>query len=318
MSSSPETVVAGGAVCWKIVDGELRVLLVHRTQHKDISLPKGKVDPGETVPETAQREILEETGLHIILGPYLGRVDYLLPSKKAKEVHYWASEVDPGEAERTPFDSNDEIYALEWLGIKKAMKKLTYEHDADILENFQALFDSGKARTFPLILLRHGKAMPPENWDGPDHTRPLLHKGLLQARNVAAGISAFGPSLAVSSPAVRCLATIEPLIEKSGLELKTSKSISQDAYESQGTKAFAAIEKRVAKKTPTVFCSHGPVLPQLVSAAAHIGQGGPTKALQRATSLRVGSFSVIHFSKDTDTPHIVAIETHEPPATTEK
>ena len=50
MSSSPETVVAGGAVCWKIVDGELRVLLVHRTQHKDISLPKGKVDPGETVP----------------------------------------------------------------------------------------------------------------------------------------------------------------------------------------------------------------------------------------------------------------------------
>lgn len=318
MSSSPETVVAGGAVCWKIVDGEVRVLLVHRTQHKDISLPKGKVDPGESVPETAQREILEETGLHIILGPYLGRVDYLLPSKKAKEVHYWASEVDPGEAERTPFESNDEIYALEWLGIKKAMKKLTYEHDGDILENFQALFDSGKARTFPIILLRHGKAMPPENWDGPDHTRPLLHRGLLQARNVAAGIKAFGPSLAVSSPAARCLATIEPFIEISGVELKTSKSISQDAYESKGTKASAAIEKRVAKKTPTVFCSHGPVLPQLVSAAAQIGHGGPSKALEKATSLSVGSFSVIHFSQDTDNPHIVAVETHEPPAIPKK
>ena len=133
MSRSEESVVAGGAVCWKVVDGEVRVLVVHRTQHKDISLPKGKRDPGETVPQTAQREILEETGLHITLGAYLGRVDYLLPSKKRKEVHYWAAEVDPGEAERAPFESNNEIFALEWLALKKAQKKLTYEHDGDIL-----------------------------------------------------------------------------------------------------------------------------------------------------------------------------------------
>jgi 8-oxo-dGTP pyrophosphatase MutT (NUDIX family) len=143
MSRSPDTVVAGGAVCWKIVDGEVRILLVHRKQHKDISLPKGKCDPGETVPETAQREILEETGLHITLGAYLGRVDYLLPSKKPKEVHYWAAEVDPGEAERAPFESNDEIYALEWVSLKKAPKRLTYEHDADIVENFQSLLTAG-------------------------------------------------------------------------------------------------------------------------------------------------------------------------------
>ncbi len=58
---------------------------------KTYPFPKGKCDPGETVPETAQREILEETGLHVTLGAYLGRVDYLLPSKKPKEVHYWAA-----------------------------------------------------------------------------------------------------------------------------------------------------------------------------------------------------------------------------------
>jgi 8-oxo-dGTP diphosphatase len=313
MSRSPETVVAGGAVCWKIVDGEVRILLVHRKTHKDVSLPKGKCDPGETVPETAQREILEETGLHITLGAYLGRVGYLLPSKKPKEVHYWAAEVDPGEAERAPFESNDEIYALEWVSLKKAPKRLTYEHDADIVENFQSLFDSGKARTFPLILLRHAKAMPAENWDGPDHTRPLLHIGLTQARNIAGGMWAFAPELVVSSPAARCQATIQPLIDRSELPLKTSKSISQDAFESSGTKAFRAVEKRVVKRTPAVLCSHGPVLPQLVMAAADIGHGGSTKALQKAASLSVGSFSVIHFSRETDTPQIVAVETHEPP-----
>ena len=51
MSKSPETVVAGGAVCWKIVDGELRVLLVHRTQHQDVSLPKGKLTRGKLFPK---------------------------------------------------------------------------------------------------------------------------------------------------------------------------------------------------------------------------------------------------------------------------
>ena len=314
MSRSPDAVVAGGAVCWKIVDGEVRILLVHRTQHKDVSLPKGKVDPGETVPHTAQREILEETGLHITLGAYLGRVDYLLPSKKPKEVHYWAAEVDPGEAERSPFESNDEIYALEWVPLKKAPKKLTYEHDADIVENFQSLYETGRARTFPLILLRHAKAMPAESWDGPDHTRPLLHKGLLQATHVAQGILSYGPDLIVSSPATRCLATIQPILDLSELEIKTSKSISQDAYESSGAKASAAVEKRVSKRLPTIMCSHGPVLPQLVAAAAAIGNGGSTKALQKAASLTVGSFSVIHFSKETEKPQIVAVETHEPPA----
>lgn len=313
MSRSEPSVVAGGAVCWKVVDGEVRILVVHRTQHKDVSLPKGKRDPGETVPQTAQREILEETGLHITLGAYLGRVDYLLPSKKPKEVHYWAAEVDPGEAERAPFESNNEIFALEWLPLHKAQKKLTYEHDGDILENFQSLFESGRARTFPLVLVRHGKAMPPENWDGPDHTRPLLQRGLNQARNIAAGILAFGPGVVVSSTAARCVATMEPLAETSGLELKTSKSLSQDAYESRGTKAHAAVAKRMGKKLGTVLCSHGPVLPQLVSAAAVLANGSSSKSLSRAANLGVGSFSVIHFALETEIPHIVAVETHEAP-----
>ena len=314
MSRSPDTVVAGGAVCWKVVDGEVRVLLVHRTQHKDVSLPKGKCDPGETVPETAQREILEETGLHITLGAYLGRVDYLLPSNKPKEVHYWAAEVDPGEAERAPFESNDEIYALEWVGIKKAMKKLTYEHDADILENFDALYTSGRAHTFPLILVRHGKAMPPEDWDGPDHTRPLMHRGLTQASLIAGGIQAYGPELIVTSTAARCKATIEPLAVISGLRVKESEGISQDAYESKGTKAYRVVEKRVTKRQAAVLCSHGPVLPQLVEAAARIGNGVTQGALRSAADLKVGSFSVFHFSKETETPQIVAVETHEAPA----
>ncbi|MTA05380.1 MAG: NUDIX domain-containing protein, partial [Actinobacteria bacterium] len=94
--SKPEPVVAAGAVPWRVVNGKLQVLVVYRKQHRDVSIPKGKVDPGETLPHTAVREVFEETGLKVNLGPSLGSVHYVQPSNgKPKIVHYWAAEVDP-------------------------------------------------------------------------------------------------------------------------------------------------------------------------------------------------------------------------------
>ena len=61
-------VYAAGGVLWRVVDDVLHVLLIHRTKYRDITLPKGKVDPGETLAETAVREIREETGISVALG----------------------------------------------------------------------------------------------------------------------------------------------------------------------------------------------------------------------------------------------------------
>ena len=61
-------VYAAGGVLWRIVDEKLLVLLIHRTQYRDVTLPKGKVDPGEMLAETASREIFEETGIRVSLG----------------------------------------------------------------------------------------------------------------------------------------------------------------------------------------------------------------------------------------------------------
>ena len=85
-------IYAAGGVVWRIVDGKLIVLLIHRTRYRDVTLPKGKVDPGETLAETAVREILEETGIRVSLGVPVGRLAYRLPSKRQKIVHYWAAE----------------------------------------------------------------------------------------------------------------------------------------------------------------------------------------------------------------------------------
>ena len=61
------------------------VLLIHRTRHGDVTLPKGKVDPGETLPQTAVREIAEETGLAVALGVPLGVSSYPLPERPRQD-----------------------------------------------------------------------------------------------------------------------------------------------------------------------------------------------------------------------------------------
>ena len=77
-------VLAAGTVCYRRVhDGDesrIMVLLVHRTKQRDVSFPKGKLDPGESMPRAAVRETLEETGLSVSLGTNLGTINYTLPS----------------------------------------------------------------------------------------------------------------------------------------------------------------------------------------------------------------------------------------------
>ena len=307
-----EPVLAAGAVVWKMVDGKARILLVHRTQHKDVSLPKGKVDPGETLPHTAVREIAEETGFDVILGAPLGTVEYALPNGRPKVVHYWSAEVDPGHAERHSYEANGEIRALEWVPIAKAAKRLTYEHDADIVERFAGQLDAGLARTFALIVLRHGKAMPHERWDGPDHTRPLLNHGLEQSQSVAGGIAAFGPETLVSSTAARCVATIAPTAAATGLPVKHAAGICQVAYAADGERERRQVEKRLARHRTAVLCSHGPVIPQIIGAAAELAGVGVSAPLRRGAALSTGEFTVMHFARESEHPGLVAIETHAP------
>jgi 8-oxo-dGTP pyrophosphatase MutT (NUDIX family) len=139
-------VYAAGAVCWRLIDGKMHVLLIHRTVHGDITIPKGKVDPGETLPVTAVREIEEETGLSIALGVPLGVSEYPMPGGKDKIVHYWAAEVLPEHILHSTFVPNGEVAALEWVTIKKARTYLSYAPDVQIIDAFAELVAKGITR----------------------------------------------------------------------------------------------------------------------------------------------------------------------------
>jgi 8-oxo-dGTP pyrophosphatase MutT (NUDIX family)/phosphohistidine phosphatase SixA len=306
------TVFAAGAVVWRLVEGKVMVLVIHRSAHRDVSLPKGKVDPGETLPQTAVREISEETGLAVTLGIPLGVTNYTMPNGREKVVHYWAAEATDDAVRSSTFLPNGEVAALEWLTVRKATEALTYERDAEIVERFRMLVDEGITRTFALIALRHAKATPPYQFRGSDAERPLTERGRGEARSIVPGLLAFSPQKVVTSTALRCRQTVAPLAKMLRIEPKQTELLSQDAYETGESDVRGVVGKRVRKRVTAVLCSHGPVLPDIVREVALATGTVPAATISRAGDLPVAGFSVLHLSVDRPGSGIIAIETHVP------
>lgn len=307
-------VYAAGGVVWRIVDDKLRILLIHRTKYRDVTLPKGKVDPGEMLAETAAREIHEETGIRVSLGVPVGVSRYRLPSKRTKIVHYWAAEATDIAIRASAFVPNKEIAALEWVTPKKARGRLSYPVDVEIVENFLRLVDEGVLRTFPVIALRHAKALAREEWEGRDAARPLAPRGKRQADSIVGPLSAFGARKLVSSPATRCVKSIAPLAASLGRKIETTRLISQDAWEEGRSDARTVVGERVRARKPAVLCTHGPVLPEILSEVALATGTLRGSYLGSASALEPAAFSVVHLSVDNPGSGIVAIETHAPKA----
>ena len=121
--SEPEVAAAGGVV---LRDGEVAV--VHRPKYDDWSLPKGKLDPGESWEDAALREVEEETGLRCELGQELPPARYRDSKGRDKLVRWWL--MRPLEGDFTP---NDEIDELRWLRPEAALELLDYEHDCALV-----------------------------------------------------------------------------------------------------------------------------------------------------------------------------------------
>ena len=116
---------AGGVV---VRDG--RVLLVHRERYDDWSLPKGKLEPGETWEQAALREVREETGLDCELGAYLGATHYA-PGGVEKEVRWWLM---TGAGEPQP---DTEVDDLRWATPDEARELLSYDGERELLNRLR-------------------------------------------------------------------------------------------------------------------------------------------------------------------------------------
>lgn len=126
-------VKAAGGVVWRVRDGVVEILLVHRPRYDDWSFPKGKLNSGERYRDAAIREVTEETGLVISLGVELEPVQYVDGSGRDKKVRYWAMTVVGGS-----FVENEEVDRVTWARLDQVGRRLSYEHDVLVLESFRA------------------------------------------------------------------------------------------------------------------------------------------------------------------------------------
>ena len=123
-----EEVKAAGGVVWREAGDGVEVALVHRPKYDDWSLPKGKLDEGESFEDAALREVWEETGYRCRLGRELGDTHYHDNTGRPKVVRYWAMGDCEGE-----FQPNDEVDELRWVSLDEAKRMLSYDFDRDLV-----------------------------------------------------------------------------------------------------------------------------------------------------------------------------------------
>ncbi|EMA05732.1 NUDIX hydrolase [Haloferax denitrificans] len=126
MSSTTPTLTFAAGGLLRRDDG--RLCLVHRPRYDDWSLPKGKLEPGETLVETAVREVREETRCNVDCDRFAGRYEYRVPDGAGtpggpKGVFVWHMRV----ADERPFEPDGEVDARQWVTPAEARQRLTYE-----------------------------------------------------------------------------------------------------------------------------------------------------------------------------------------------
>ncbi len=123
-------VKAAGGVVWRRGAGGIEVAVAHRPHRGDWSLPKGKLDPGESWEEAALREVEEEIGFKCELGRELSPTSYRDQKGRLKVVRYWLMEPVGGE-----FEPNKEVDEVRWLIPSAAAELLSYDHDRELVRS---------------------------------------------------------------------------------------------------------------------------------------------------------------------------------------
>jgi 8-oxo-dGTP pyrophosphatase MutT (NUDIX family)/phosphohistidine phosphatase SixA len=293
-------VYAAGAILWRVEDNQLKVALVHRGRYDDWSWPKGKVDPGETLPQTAVRELLEETGLKVKLGVPLGIQRYRLPNKNLKEVHYWAARVTEKALSKSKFVPNEEVAQVVWCTPEEARAKLSYTHDHDQLELIEAYYNRGILETEPLLILRHGKARSRSTWKDGEASRPLLAEGNDQAEALPRLLKAYGARLVFTSPWTRCLSTIAYYAQSSKVKVKVSPEITEasNAKKPENTRSLTRALLNLNKGV--IICTHRPVLPTIIEEVETRADSKLKPKLHLISLLKPGHVAIVHLSNNSD------------------
>jgi 8-oxo-dGTP diphosphatase len=293
--AAEQVIHAAGAVVWVTADDGFEVAVIHRLRYDDWSFPKGKREPGEHLLETAVREVGEETGLTVILGRPLGHTSYEVRGQQ-KHVTYWSA------VPREPlagFAGNNEADKLEWLPLRAASGRLSYQRDRLILAELAA----SVTKTVPFIFVRHASAGRRSEWPGDDLARPLDPAGAADAAALGRLLACYGPARVITSPAERCIASLVPYAAATGAAIEIEPLFTAEPAVPEQAIADRAAQI-VGQGRPAVICGHRENLPVLLAAACgELGSAAPD-----GPPLAKGGCWVLHAAGR----RLIATERHHP------
>ncbi|MPV50422.1 NUDIX domain-containing protein [Pseudactinotalea sp. HY160] len=300
MSGAKKPVHAAGALLWRLAGGHLEVLLVHRPGYDDWSWPKGKLHKHETLPAAAVREVREETGVEAVLGRPLPTVRYVLGGGTPKVCWYWAATPAAGIDHSTAVPTTpEEVDEARWVEAVQALEMLTRRADRAPLMALLELHADGTLATWPVLLVRHGRARRRSAWQGGEDTRPLTATGQNQARSLVPILSAYGAARILTSPWARCALTVTPYSEAAGVPVAVLEELTEDGARHAPDRARAVLESVLSLRQPaTVVCTHRPVLPVALAALAARAPDPVAARLPAADPyLRTGEVLIAHIGR---------------------
>ena len=116
-----------------------------------------------------------------------------------------------------------------------------------------------------LYFVRHAKAGDRRRWVGDDSARPLNEPGQQQAVRLADTFAQLPPARLLSSPYQRCIDTLQPTAERSGVPIEPTAALAE------GADFEGVLELLASVPNGSVLCSHGDVIPATLSALERRG-----------------------------------------------
>ena len=135
-----EKLVSAGGVVYRVEGGEIEMVVCGRRDPLRWSLPKGTPDRGESLEQTALREVREETGLEVAIEGPIGNINYwfISPDNRAqfnKTVYFYLMAHRGGCTDQ----HDPEFDEVRWLPSTEALKSLAYANEAKVLEKALAM-----------------------------------------------------------------------------------------------------------------------------------------------------------------------------------
>ena len=130
-----EQISAGGVVFREAGQG-IEIAIVQIVPEMRWQLPKGLIDPGETIEAAALREVREESGIEAELLAPIDTIEYWFSAERGGErrryhkfVHFFLMQFKAGDVG----DHDDEVAESRWVTIDEALHLLEFKSERDVV-----------------------------------------------------------------------------------------------------------------------------------------------------------------------------------------